>query len=292
MRAIVVAGPGVVPDGVDDIRRFARATGVGVLNTFGVKGLFRWDDPAHLGTIGLQARDVELAGLLDADVDAVIAVGLDEQELGLADLGPRAEVVTPAELASWEGRVEPAPRGRLYDELRAALLPLYDSEDVPLTPAAAVADLAAVLPAGGLVCADPGPVGLWVARALPTLELGSVYVPAVDSPDLALRRARAAAAQGHAAMLVTDRDVAAEPGVVVERWMDEQCIAPASSAPSNRADRRWRLEANLAAGGGLLETPVELALTDVLVKVAGPVTAWTRPSQPSVATEIGMDPIR
>jgi hypothetical protein len=263
---------------VDDVRRFAYTTGVGVLNTFSVKGLFRWDDPAHLGTIGLQARDVELAGLLDADVDVVLAVGLDERELGLADLGPRAEMVTSTELASWEGRVEPAPRGRLYDELRAALLPLYDSEEVPLTPAAAVADLGAVLPAGGLVCADPGPAGLWVARALPTLELGSVYVPAVDTPELALQRARTAAAQGRAVVLLTDRDVAAEPGVVVERWVEAARMAPAASEPSGRTARRARLEAGLANGGGLFETPVEFALTDVLIGVAGPVTAWTRAS--------------
>jgi len=98
-----VVGPGVVPDHVDAVRRFAADTGLGVLNTYGVKGLFRWDDPAHLGTIGLQERDVELAGVLDADL--VLGVGLDDRELGPGDLGPKAQVVDPADLPAWAQRL-------------------------------------------------------------------------------------------------------------------------------------------------------------------------------------------
>lgn len=262
--AVVVAGPGVVPDGVDAVRRFAAATGVGVLNTFGVKGLFRWDDPAHLGTIGLQAGDVELAGVLDADV--VLAVGLDDRELGAGALGPRVEVVAPAALDAWAARVEPAPRGRLYDELRAALLPLYASDAVPLTPAAAVHDLRESLPDVGLVCADPGPVGLWVARALPTLELGSVHVPAAG---LAEQRAVDAAREGRPVVYATHRsDVEAIDGVVVEVWSGAGVVA-------SRAERLQRLSDALAGRrSARFETPVDLSLTSVLVDVAGPVTAW------------------
>jgi thiamine pyrophosphate-dependent acetolactate synthase large subunit-like protein len=230
----VVVGPGVLPGGVDAVRRFARRTGLGVLNTWGVKGIFRWDDPAHLGTIGLQERDVELAGILEAD--RVLGVGLDDRELGPGDLGPRVEVVDPAHLDDLEvGDAVTAP-GTLYGALRSALLPLYDT---PGTPAHAAAALAASIPEGGVVCAEPGPVGLWVARALPTVELGSVFVPNEAGTGAALDHARSAAAGGRHAVYATHlpHDVA-EP-FRVEVWDD-----------------------------------VDLALTRVLVDVAGPVRAW------------------
>jgi len=281
-----VVGPGVVPDHVDAVRRFAADTGLGVLNTYGVKGLFRWDDPAHLGTIGLQERDVELAGVLDADL--VLGVGLDDRELGPGDLGPKAQVVDPGDLPAWAqrlGRADEAPRpGRLYTELRSALLPLYESEAVPLTPAAAAADVAEVLPDGGVVCADPGPVGLWIARALPTTTpLGSVVVPPVAGRGHAPAAALAAAAAGRPVLLCTHHPASGEVRAAVERaaangwqlavevWGDDD------SPVASRAERRDRLAAALAGGGQhLLGVPVDLSLTRVLVEVAGPVSAWHR----------------
>jgi hypothetical protein len=270
--AVVVAGPRIVPDGVDAVRGFARATRVGVLNTFGAKGLFRWDDPAHFGTIGLQARDVELAGVLDADI--VLAIGLDDRELGPADLGPKVTVLEPGDLDGWRDRVKPAPRGPLYERLRAALLPLYESDRVPVNPAAAVSDVAGILPPEAVVCADPGPVGLWIARALPTIDLGSVYVPAAVNEGLALLRASELAATGRAVLYVTDRHATtgtAPDGVVVEIWT-------AQGEPRTREQRRNTLAD--ALGGrcaSLLTTAVDLSLTTVLTDVAGPVTAWSRP---------------
>lgn len=280
---LVVVGPGVLPDHVDDVRRFAAATGLGVLNTFGIKGLFRWDDPAHLGTIGLQDRDVELAGVLDADL--VLAVGLDERELGPAELGPRVEVVEPAQLDEWAERLghadEPPQPGRLYAELRQALLPLYESEQVPLTPAAAAADLSEVLPLGGLVCADPGPAGLWIGRAFTTQLLGSVVVPPVAGRDLAPAAALEAASQGRPAVLVTHAPISGEAAaaleqaqakrwpLVVEVWGDD------STPLASRAERRDRLAAAFTDGGQHRHgVPIELSLTRVLVEVAGPVRAW------------------
>jgi hypothetical protein len=303
--AVVVAGPGVVPDGVDAVRRFAAATGVGVLNTYGAKGLFRWDDPAHLGTIGLQAHDVELAGVGAAEV--VLAVGLDDRELGASALGSAVVEVDAGDLAVWTGRVHAMPPGRLYGELRGALLPLYDSDEVPLTPAAAAADLGAVLPAGGLVCAVPGVAGLWIARTLPTTELGSVHVPPVDDPALAARAALEAAGERRPTVLVAtgppppavDEALTTARAdrlpLVVEVWHDgEPEPAMSASGPQagpaggggsdampvggeavTRAGRRDRLTACLAGGGPhRLDTPVALGLTSVLEAVAGPVTAW------------------
>jgi hypothetical protein len=176
-------------------------------------------------------------------------------------------VVDPSDLGAWANRVEPAPPGDLYDALRGALLPLYDSEAVPLTPAAAVADIAAVLPPGGLVCADPGLVGLWIARTLPTTELGSVYVPPVADHGWARARASEEAAAGRPVVYATLDDV--DGPFLVERWNRD------SATTTTRAERRARIAAALAAGGAArMETPVDLSLTRVLVDVAGPVTAW------------------
>ena len=73
---IVLAGNGVAREGAAPaLREFARATGIGVAETFMGKGLLDHDDPHWLGTVGLQSRDYALAGFEDADV--VITVGYD-----------------------------------------------------------------------------------------------------------------------------------------------------------------------------------------------------------------------
>ena len=73
---IVLAGNGVARVGAAAaLREFARATGIGVAETFMGKGLLDYEDPRALGTVGLQSRDYALAGFEDADV--VITVGYD-----------------------------------------------------------------------------------------------------------------------------------------------------------------------------------------------------------------------
>jgi len=73
---IVLAGNGVARVGAAAaLREFARATGIGVAETFMGKGLLDYRDPRALGTVGLQSRDYALAGFEDADV--VITVGYD-----------------------------------------------------------------------------------------------------------------------------------------------------------------------------------------------------------------------
>jgi acetolactate synthase-1/2/3 large subunit len=73
---IVLAGNGVARVGAAAaLREFARATGIGVAETFMGKGLLDYEDPRSLGTVGLQSRDYALAGFEDADV--VITVGYD-----------------------------------------------------------------------------------------------------------------------------------------------------------------------------------------------------------------------
>ena len=50
------------------LRAFVHTTGIPVAETFMAKGLLDYEDPQALGTVGLQARDYEMAGFEDADV--------------------------------------------------------------------------------------------------------------------------------------------------------------------------------------------------------------------------------
>ena len=51
---VLVGGDAVAAGWVPALRSIAVEMRVGMLNTFAAKGLFEWNDPAHLGTIGLQ----------------------------------------------------------------------------------------------------------------------------------------------------------------------------------------------------------------------------------------------
>src|SRR5919197_1219988 len=84
---IVLAGNGVARAGAATaLRQFARATGIGVAETFMGKGALDYQDPRALGTVGLQSRDYALAGFEDADV--VITVGYDLVEHAPSNWNP------------------------------------------------------------------------------------------------------------------------------------------------------------------------------------------------------------
>ena len=100
-RLLILAGPGVVRSGhVAGLQALAAQTGAGVANTWGAKGVFPWDDPHHFGTVGMQARDFELAGFDEAEL--VIATGLDLLESPTERWSGSAQVleVEPWQLSS------------------------------------------------------------------------------------------------------------------------------------------------------------------------------------------------
>lgn len=214
-RVVVVAGPGALA-ARSGLAVLAGITGATVVNTVGAKGLFRWDEPRHGGTVGLQAGDAELAEVATADL--VVTTGLDPREsVGLtAALRARAEAdpsavvdVHPAHLAlaagGWPPADGPGPRPPLYDRLAAVVGPLYRAspgEGGAVTPPAAAATLAAGLPAGGVVVAPPGPAGFWIGRTFPTTEPGSVIIPTGDPPGTAAAIALLAARAGRLVTLV------------------------------------------------------------------------------------------
>ena len=215
----MLVGPGVVHDGcVDGLHAFAARVGCGVVNTWGAKGVFRWDDPLHFGTAGLQARDFDLAGL--GAVDVLVTSGLDPAEVTARPWEGTAEVidVAPDDLASIDldlplGSTE---RPALYTALAAVLGPMYDT---PGSPPARAAALAAALPDGGVLVAEPGLVGFWIARTFPTSVPGSVVVPARGGVKAAHDAARELAARGrHVVLVAAAPPTTAIEGVRVEVW--------------------------------------------------------------------------
>jgi hypothetical protein len=289
----VLAGPGVVRAGaVDALAAFARKVGAVVVNTWGAKGVFAWDDPHHGGTVGLQAGDLELAGIASAPL--VLAVGLDAAELpggGPLEALVDGQVlhVEPWHLESltwrWPEGDAPAPTERpaLYAELSAVIGPAYEDDAVPLHPARAVRDLS-VAARGALVAADPGPAGFWVARAFPTPTTGAVVVPGTPAEGFAVAAGMVAGLDQRRSLAVVDgpmggvtralvelASVVGSPVVVCE-WGSEGRL------PDARAHRVALREGLAAAGPTHVQVPVAVDDRDALEAVAGPVVAWGGPS--------------
>ncbi len=283
-KPVVLAGPEVVrARQIEGLRALASAANAPVANTWGAKGVFAWDSPHHMGTCGLQARDFELLGFDTYDV--IVATGTDHLESPLerfalapvVDVDPSALGALAAGVTRAPGPIRP---NNLYERLAAVAQPGFVDDRVPLHPARAVADLRAALLPGGVVVADPGPAGLWVARTFPTTEPGTVVVPAVAAPGLAAALALVAALRGHAAIAVTteplDRvtldilELAARlaVGFVVDVWGGGGPVRTA-------ADHLDALHAaHREPGVTIVDVPVDQSRTDALVDAAGPVVAW------------------
>jgi thiamine pyrophosphate-dependent acetolactate synthase large subunit-like protein len=190
-RAVVVAGSGVVADhAVPGLHAFAAATGVGVLNSWTAKGVFDWRSRHHFATVGLQARDLELGGLVD--VDLVITTGLRPGD-GIGDVSAFAPVVDipTAALAPLAAHTSRVVEDLEYPPLRQLLTPVsqqgWESTSVPLPPTKVTLDYSRALGATGVVAADPGVSGYWVARTFTTVELGSALVAsAADTTGFAV----------------------------------------------------------------------------------------------------------
>lgn len=281
---VVLAGTGVWRAGrADELRAFAARTGIGVVSTFGAAGLLPVSHPCHHGTVGLQARDFELAGVTDAAV--VLAVGVDPVEAPPERWAMRQVLeVEPFQLetlaARWPESAEPRTKPALPLELELVLGPLTGSSAAPLSPARAAADLSTTRRGDGIVAADPGPAGLWVARALSTTVPGSVLVPARNVRGAAMAAAVAAALDERQAIAVTTGPLD-QTTLALAELADHfglslvVCEWGADEAWSDALAHREALRAGLAAKGvAHVPVPVDLTQTRVLVEVAGEVVAW------------------
>ena len=291
---LVFAGSEVIRAGkVDAIRALAEATGLGVLNVFTAKGMFRFDSPFHLGTVGLQLHDFSYAGLTPERRVLAVGVGRDECPAPLLrDAGISPDGVWPVTAAAVDridvlagslGAAHDGPPvvGELFTRLWDVVQPLYRDERVPLNPARAAADIAEALPEGAVVTLEPGTAGWWITRALPTTQIGSVKVPAAGRPGLALAAAVLSAMEGTRAVAVVERPIGPESmelvelartlglDLVVEQWGD----AGSLHSPE---DHREQLRAALEKPGvHLVDVPVDLGpATEQLVEAAGPLAAW------------------
>lgn len=298
LRIVVVVGPGVVrAGGVGGLKSLSRAAAAGVINTWGAKGIERWDSPWHFGTIGLQRRDVELGGVPDADV--VIVSGLDPVELSMADLGhPVIQEVHPGQLGALCGRWdspggEPAGRPALYQVISEVVRPLYEDAGAPLSGPRAALHLSGALPEGGMAVVDPGLAGFWAARTFPTSIPNSLCVPAAQSTTEAAGFAAAAALvcrmEDRPVLAVTDDAGFDAPetaavlafaestgaSVALQVWRDE---------PGGDGGRFGSADAHVellrehlgATTVRVDDVPVRLGGTEAFEAAAGPIHAWGR----------------
>ncbi|HLM63232.1 MAG TPA: hypothetical protein VK306_02955 [Acidimicrobiales bacterium] len=215
---VLLVGPGVAePALVPGLHALAAAGSLGVLNTWGAKGVFDWRSRHHWATVGLQAHDLARGGLAEADV--IVAAGLDPRETpGLDALGVAVVTLAPGALgpvAQLWGR----PRLELaVPPLRAGLARVtqdgWRRTGAPLAPSQVTLAYGRATGTDGLVAADPGTAGYWVARTFATTGLGGAVVPArADAAGLAAACVAVARLRrpGRAALAVVDADPRAGP---------------------------------------------------------------------------------
>ncbi len=200
---IVLAGNGVARVGAAPaLREFARATGIGVTETFMGKGLLDYQDPHALGTVGLQSRDYALAGFEDADV--VITVGYDLVEHSPENWNPKKDkkivcIDTTAAEVDEHFQTEVDLVGDLYhiltrlgEELRDApheagtsrlndiILGRFESakgdDAFPMQPPRALWEIRNAMRREDLLISDVGLHKLWIARMFPAHEPNTVFI--------------------------------------------------------------------------------------------------------------------
>ena len=220
---VLLAGPGIISHmAVPGLHDLAVSAGIGVLNTWGAKGVFDWRSQHHLATIGLQADDFVLSGLDEADL--IIATGLDRAEspeerwrLAPALTIPPAGLAPLAERCGTDRRrpmTMPPLRARLAEVTQRG----WGVRATPLPPSSATMHYAECVAAGALVAADAGNAGYWVARTLGTTRLGAVIVPATPSPGFAAACAAVSLLRrpSRPALAVIDRAEAEATAVIVD----------------------------------------------------------------------------
>lgn len=287
---LVLAGPGVVRDrAVPGLHAVAAAGSLGVLNTWGAKGVFDWRSRHHLATAGLQSDDFLLGGLGDADL--IVATGVDPGEA--PDVRWRLAPVVEVPPGALDPLAERWTRPRTeiaVPPLRTGLTRVtqegWARTTVPLAPTKVTQAYAAEL-VGGLVAADPGIAGYWVARTFPTTETGAVHVPAerqAHGAAVACATVARLRAPGRPVLAIVDAgpdgsvrevvaevvDAAARLGVAVpvEAWHSE---GDRLDADEHSARLASLVDAEQPVSVTLATDPTQLGRA---IDVAGEIIAW------------------
>lgn len=184
-RPIVLVGPGVVAaDALPGLHALATSGSLGVVNSWGAKGAFDWRSRHHLATAGLQADDLALAGFDEADL--VLTVGIDQRETPTSQLRAPQLDVAPASLSmlaeQWLRPRRDVPMPALRERLTSVTRNGWEAVTGPVWPTGVTLGYARALGGAGLVAADPGTSGFWVARTFPTDRPRRAHVPA-DADD-------------------------------------------------------------------------------------------------------------
>ena len=202
---VILTGNGTLRNlASDELRAFARAYGIPVLNTFMGKGAFPPSDPLCLFTIGLGARDWPAVCVEDAD--CVIAVGFDMIEyhpkawnkgntktIVHVDQSPAeiddnyrtaAEVVGDIKLSldaltkGLKGLKGPAPA--LWNKYREKMLEDFHRHDddtaVPMKPQKVMHEIRKALPDDAIVLSDVGAHKMWMSRYFHTETPNTVLI--------------------------------------------------------------------------------------------------------------------
>jgi acetolactate synthase-1/2/3 large subunit len=184
------------------LRAFVHTTGIPVAETFMAKGLIDYEDPHALGTVGLQARDYEMAGFEEADL--VITVGYDLVEHSPKYWNPRRDkqiVVIDSVAAEIDEFFMPeveligdiahvlarlAARCRRSDEseverhlhgmVMAAFQEGREDQHFPLRPGRVLWELRQALGRQDVLVSDVGLHKLWIGRMFPAHEPGTVLI--------------------------------------------------------------------------------------------------------------------
>ena len=203
---IVLAGNGAIRGhAARALRAFVQVTGISVAETFMAKGLLDYESPYAAGTVGLQARDYEMAGFEDADV--VIAVGYDLVEHAPEHWNPKGtkkiivvdsvaaeidEFYLPAveligdiaqvlaRLATSCARATTSSDGASPSGLRnvtlRALNEAQEDDHFPMRPPRVLWDIRAALGREDILVSDVGLHKLWIGRMFPAHEPGTVLI--------------------------------------------------------------------------------------------------------------------
>ena len=286
-RPVILAGPGVIAHGAQaSLNALAVAASAGVLNTWGAKGVFNWQSRHHLATVGLQERDFELGGLANTDLIVATGIDVDEAPEDRWQIAP-VVVVDPASLGPLAERVDRPYRELEQPVLRTKLAAVtqegWSRRSGPLAPSFVTLNYSRCLGSGGLVAADAGLAGYWVARTFATTQPGAAFVPARERAGLAIASVIVARRERpwRPALAAVDRSVEDEHsaalleaaarlglGVGVEVWDPD--------GPVIDADDHWERLGKLALTP---DREVQRIRTDPsqlerMVRAAGPIIAW------------------
>lgn len=259
-RVAMLVGPGAASV-AESVHTLARHLGAPVANTWGIKGIYSWDDPHHMGTCGLQRDDFDLLGF--ADFDVLVTVGLDPAESPAERLRMIRQVALVPDASAIDALVQAIrPRAfhpaanALYDRIAAVAQPGFLDQSLPRHPARAVAELKHSLGPADRVVAQPGRSGLWIARTFPTDWLGQVLVPARAEAGIGAAISLVSAAAGTPTVYVSNDP----PDALDEVTTEALAIATGRALPFHL--RHWGDE-------------IDWSRTEDLIAAAGPVVAWT-----------------